>query len=145
LNPEQNCNSASASDRLWNGFPVDDDPADVQSIDFLTMLFLDPGILQHGQVEISRAATPIPAHVLNILGDMTEIRATASKFFEHIHLYLPFVSKKRFYELYLRPSFYSRPDLVLPFPFYQAHDDIPSHKSPESSNPPISCREALLH
>jgi hypothetical protein len=113
--PEQNRNSASASDRLWYGFPVDYDRADVQSIDFPTMLFLDPGILQHGQVEISRAATPVPEHVLNLLGDMTEIRATASKFFEHIHFYLSFVSKKRFYELYLRPSFHSRPDLVLLF------------------------------
>jgi hypothetical protein len=115
LSPEQNRNSASASDRLWYGFPIDDDRADAQSIDFPTMLFLDPGILQHGQVEISRALAPVPAHVLNLLGDMTEIRVTASKFFEHIHLYLPFVSKKRFYELYLRPSFRSRPDLVLLF------------------------------
>jgi hypothetical protein len=75
LTPEQNRNSASVSDRLWYDFRVDDDRADVQPIDFPTMLFLDPGILQHGQVEISRAATPVPAHVLNFLGDMTEIRS----------------------------------------------------------------------
>jgi hypothetical protein len=46
---------------------------------------------------------------------MNEIRVTASKFFEHIHLYLPFVSKKRVYELCLRPSFHPRPDVVLIF------------------------------
>jgi hypothetical protein len=69
LTPQQNRNSAPASDRLWYGFPVDDDQADVQSIDFPAMLFLDPGILQYAQIEIP---TPVPAHVLYLLGDTNE-------------------------------------------------------------------------
>lgn len=113
LRPEQNRNPASASERLRYNLDVDDNPADIQSIDFPTMLFLDPGILQHGQVEIPRTATHVPAHILNLLGDMNDIRITASKFFDHIHLWMPFVSKKRFYELYLRPSFHAQPDVVL--------------------------------
>ncbi|KIM97046.1 hypothetical protein OIDMADRAFT_44475 [Oidiodendron maius Zn] len=111
--PEQNCNPVSPSDRLRYGLPVNDEQAEVQSIDFPTMLFLDPIILQHGQVEISQVATPVPTHILHLLGDVNEIRITASKFFEHIHSWMPFISKKRFHEFYLRPSFQSRPDAAL--------------------------------
>lgn len=113
LKPEQNRNSASASGRLWYELPNNDARTDVQSIDFPTMLFLDPSILQHGQVEIPQAPNYVPAQILHLLGDETEIRATASKFFEHIHLWMPFISKKRFFELYLQSSFQSRPDVVL--------------------------------
>lgn len=115
LRPEQRCNSPSAlsSDRLGYKIPIIDDQASVQSIDFPTILFLDPAILQHGQVETTPAATPIPAYILHLLGDIDEIRITASKFFEHIHLWMPFVSKKRFYEIYLQSSFQSQPDIVL--------------------------------
>lgn len=76
-------------------------------------MFLDPSILQNGHVEIPRTAAPVPAYILNLLGDINEIRATATKYFEHIHSWMPFVSKKRFYELYFRPSFQSRPDIAL--------------------------------
>ena len=115
MRPQQDRNSRSTStyDRLWYDRAADDDCADVQPIDFPTILFLDPGTLQHGQVEISRAVTPVPAHILQLLGDMDNVRATASKFFEHIHLWMPFISKKRFYDLYLGPSFRSQPDAVL--------------------------------
>ncbi len=77
------------------------------------MLFLDPSTLQHGQVEISRASLPVMGHILDLLGNMNDIHATASKFFGHIHLWMPFVSKKRFYEIYLRSSFQFRPDVVV--------------------------------
>ena len=77
------------------------------------MLFLDPGILQQGQVEVCQAASPIPEHIVELLGDLDAIRATASKYFETIHPWMPFISKKRFYDLYLRSSPLSRPDIVL--------------------------------
>lgn len=77
------------------------------------MLFLDPSILQHGQVELCRAASPVAGHILHLLGDVDDVRATASKFFEHIHLWMPFISKKRFYDLYLPSPFQSQPDVVL--------------------------------
>lgn len=109
----RNSVSASASDRSWYGFHSNDDRAAVQSLDFPTMLFLDPGILQHGQVEVCRAASPVAEHILHLLGDVDDVRATASKFFEHIHLWMPFISKKRFYDLYLLSPFQSRPDVVL--------------------------------
>ena len=105
--------SASASDRSWYGFHTDDNRADVQSLDFPTILFLDPGILQQGQVEVCQAASPVAEQILHLLGDADDVRATASNFFEHIHSWMPFISKKRFYDLYLPSSFQSRSDVVL--------------------------------
>ena len=77
------------------------------------MLFLDPGILQHGQVEVCQPASPVAEHVLHLLGDLDDVRATASSYFDHIHSWMPFVSKKRFYDLYLPSPFQSRSDIVL--------------------------------
>lgn len=71
------------ADPLWNVSPVNDGQADVQPIDYPTILFLDPGLLQHGQVEISQITTTVPAHVLHLLGDLDEIRGTAATFFEY--------------------------------------------------------------
>ena len=79
------------------------------------MLFLDPGLLQHGQVETQtvRAAPSIPPYIRHLLGDLDDIRLIAERFFGHIHRWLPFISKKRFYDLYLQPSFHTQPDVVL--------------------------------
>jgi len=77
------------------------------------MLFLDPGILQHGQLEVCQAASPVAEHILHLLGDVDDVRATACKFFELIYSWMPFISKKRFYDLYLPSPFQSRSDIVL--------------------------------
>ena len=106
--------SASVSDRSWYGLHSDD-RANVQYLDFPTILFLDPSILQQGQVEGYQAASPVAEHILSLLGDVDNIRATASNFFEHIHSWMPFISKKRFYDLYLPSPFQSRSDVVLLF------------------------------
>jgi hypothetical protein len=76
-------------------------------------LFLDPALLQHGVVETSPTAGTVPHYILQLLGDLDEIQHTATRFFEHTHQWMPFISKKRFYDLYLQPSFQSRPDVVL--------------------------------
>ncbi|PYH95710.1 hypothetical protein BO71DRAFT_283287, partial [Aspergillus ellipticus CBS 707.79] len=81
--------------------------------DYPTILFLDPSLLQHGQIETTRAALSIPPHIQNLLGDFDEIHLTADRFFNHIHQWMPFISKKRFYDLHLRPSYHSQPDVVL--------------------------------
>ncbi|KFZ05697.1 hypothetical protein V501_08118 [Pseudogymnoascus sp. VKM F-4519 (FW-2642)] len=116
--------------------PVNDDEADVQPIDFPTILFLDPGLLQHGQVEISQITTPVPPHILHLLGDLDEIRRTAATFFGCIHLWMPFVSKKRFYELYLRPSFKFRPDVALLLLTFKLITTLPP-KRPRNPRSPL--------
>ena len=77
------------------------------------MLFLDPAILQHGQVEVCQAASPVAEHILHLLGDMDDVRSFTCKYFNHIHSWMPFISKKRFHDLHLPSPFQSRPDIVL--------------------------------
>ncbi|CAI7637608.1 unnamed protein product [Penicillium discolor] len=113
--PEPLSHSATASspERGWCPSTLDE-LADIQTIDFSTILFLDPALLQHSLLEISpTTGTTVPQDILQLLGDLDEIQLTATRFFKHIHQWLPFISKKRFYDLYLQPSFRSRPDVVL--------------------------------
>lgn len=101
------------SSPLQYPIPNGDSREELQHLDFPTLLFLDPEILQHGPVEIPRAAILVPAHILQIIGDIADIRVVASQFFETIHTWIPFISKKRFYDHHLSTSFHSRVDLVL--------------------------------
>ncbi|KAH8423648.1 fungal specific transcription factor domain-containing protein [Aspergillus melleus] len=105
--------SAAASDPEWFSSPGQHNRPDTQSIDFPTLVFLDPGHLRHGQVEIERTAPPVPTHILRLLGDMDEIRDIAARFFEHIHRWMPFISKKQFYKLHLQPTFSSQANVAL--------------------------------
>ena len=113
--PTSRSATASVPEQPWFSSPPNDDQPNVRSIDFPAILFLDPGLLQHGLVETIRPAPPAPPHILHILGDLDEIHVTAERFFEHIHRWMPFVSKKRFYDLHLQPSFHARSDVVLLF------------------------------
>ncbi|KAL6233543.1 hypothetical protein BDW75DRAFT_231903 [Aspergillus navahoensis] len=114
--PEASTHSTTASDPERGRYlsPLDDEQQrDVRTIDFPTILFLDPGLLQHGQVDTAPITVSVPPHILHLLGDLDEIRSTAGRFFEHIHQWMPFISKKRFYDMYLQPAFHTRPDVVL--------------------------------
>ncbi|OQD93160.1 hypothetical protein PENSOL_c034G00713 [Penicillium solitum] len=113
--PEPLSHSATAlsPERGWYPSPLDEQ-ADIQTIDFPTILFLDPALLQHSLLETSpTTGTTVPQDILELLGDLDGIQLTATRFFKHIHQWMPFISKKRFYDLYLQPSFRSRPDVAL--------------------------------
>ena len=127
--------SASLSDRSWYGLHSED-RVNVQYLDFPTILFLDPSILQQGQVEVCQAASPVAEHILHLLGDVDDIRATASNFFEHIHSWMPFISKKRFYDLYLPSPFQSRADVVLLFLSLKLITTLPP-TSPQNPRTPL--------
>lgn len=92
---------------------MDQERLHAQAVDLPTILFLDPDLLLLGQVETLHTVQAIPQIVLQFLGGLDEIRLTADKFFGHIHQWMPFISKKRFYDLYMQPSFHSRPDVAL--------------------------------
>jgi hypothetical protein len=104
---------ASESDRVSYIHCVDEEQPDIQSIDYPTVLFLDPTILQHGQLDMSRAALPVPASILHLLGNKDEMHMFASSYFENIHTWMSFISKKRFYGSHLRTAFQTQPDIVL--------------------------------
>jgi hypothetical protein len=106
--------TASDPERGWYPSLLDEEQQrDVRTIDFPTILFLDPGLPQHGQVNTAHSTVSVPPYILHLLGDLDEIRFTASWFFKHIHQWMPFLSKKRFYDMYLQPAFHSRPDVIL--------------------------------
>jgi hypothetical protein len=87
----------------------------MQYIDSSTMLFLDSRMLQHGQVEISHATIPIPAHIVHLVGDIAHVRNFASHYFNTIHVWMPIISKKRFYDHHLHPLSQPLADLALLF------------------------------
>lgn len=104
---------ASTAETQWHSSLLDQAQPQPQVIDLATILFLDPDLLRLGQVETLHAIPAIPQHVLQLLGSLDEIRLTADKFFGHIHQWMPFISKKRFYDLYIQPPFHSRLDVAL--------------------------------
>lgn len=104
---------ASTAEREWHSSLLDQEWPQSQAIDLATILFLDPDLLRLGQIQTLHNIPVIPQHVLQLLGSLDEIRLNTDKFFGHIHQWMPFISKKRFYELYMQPSFHSRPDVAL--------------------------------
>ncbi|TGO70231.1 hypothetical protein BOTNAR_0002g00150 [Botryotinia narcissicola] len=119
--PEQTCDyvhtSTLTSTQPWNNIqiPMNYDRFDTQSINFSAMLFLDPYILQQGQIDIPQPGTCIPAHIFHLLGDITSIHTCATEFFSQDHTWMSFVSKPRFYS-YLLPSqttIPNRPETIL--------------------------------
>nr|POE51647.1 hypothetical protein CFP56_25854 [Quercus suber] len=101
------------SDRWRHSPRYTEDHGPVQTIDLPTMLFLDPNIISHGQVETVQVPIAIPDHILPFVGDFGDIVATATKSFEHIDPWMSFISRKRFFDLHLTSSFRNRPDVVL--------------------------------
>lgn len=134
---------SSQTDQLWDDISiVNESHNNSRIIDFPTMLFLDPGILQQSQIEIFQTSFRIPEQVLHLLGDMDEIRNIASKFFTHVHLWMPFISKKRFYDLYLPSYSQYRPDLTLLFLSLNLITSSPPH---DPQNPQTPLYRAVKH
>jgi hypothetical protein len=76
---------------------------------------MDPSILQHGQIERPRVTYPVPTYVMQFVGDMAEVITTASTYFETVHVWMPIISKKRFYDHHLQLLFHCQPDFTLLF------------------------------
>ncbi|KAK2594640.1 hypothetical protein QQS21_007616 [Conoideocrella luteorostrata] len=129
--------------REWYATPPEEEQSEVQIVvDFPTIMFLDPGLLHHGQIDTPAPGLTIPRHVLHQLGNLDEMRHTAGRFFGHVHNWMPFISKKRFYDLYLQPSFHGRPDVVL---LLLAIKLITTFPLPGSGSPRTSLYHAIKH
>lgn len=76
---------------------------------------MDPAILQHGQVEYLRTAYHVPAHILQLLGDVSDVAAIASVYFTSVHAWMPIISKKRCYDHHIQPAFHLHADITLLF------------------------------
>ncbi|KAK6595323.1 fungal specific transcription factor domain-containing protein [Botrytis cinerea] len=119
--PEQTHNfistSTLTSTQLWHNIqiPVNYDHVDTQSINFSAMMFLDPYVLQQGQIDIPQPGNSIPAHILHLLGDIDSIHSYATEFFSHDHTLMSFISKPRFYSYHLHSQscIPNRPETIL--------------------------------
>ncbi|KAM3152974.1 hypothetical protein ABEW05_006642 [Botrytis cinerea] len=78
-------------------------------------MFLDPYVLQQGQIDIPQPGNSIPAHILHLLGDIDSIHSYATEFFSHDHTLMSFISKPRFYSYHLHSQscIPNRPETIL--------------------------------
>ena len=80
---------------------------------FPGVFFLDHEVFQQSLVEIPNPSVPLSRQVLNLLGDDYQIRNAAWQFFDSLHPFVPFISKKLFYERHLNPLARPRTDTSL--------------------------------
>ncbi|KAE9378483.1 putative fungal-specific transcription factor [Stipitochalara longipes BDJ] len=85
----------------------------IQTPRFPAVFFLDSGLFQKAQIDIPRSEAPIPRYVLDLIGDSSQWRSIAAKFFETVHTFMPIVSKVKFYKKLLNPLATLRSDAAL--------------------------------
>jgi hypothetical protein len=99
--------SSSSDGFLPNGTPAIETPK------FPAVFFLDSDLFQQAQIDISRVEAPIPRYILDLIGDFSQWRSIATKFFETVHTFMPIVSKPRLYGRLLNPLAPRRSDVAL--------------------------------
>ncbi|KAE8454371.1 hypothetical protein EG329_005296 [Mollisiaceae sp. DMI_Dod_QoI] len=80
---------------------------------FPAVFFLDANVFRKAQIDIPRIEAPIPRYVLDLIGEISEQRAIAAKFFETVHSFMPIVAKTRLYGKLLNPLAPRRNDVAL--------------------------------
>jgi hypothetical protein len=111
---------APAPDQRWDDAIADTTPA--ESIDYPTLLFMDPALLQHGRYDASSPSVKIPTHVQDLIGNADQVRLTSEIYFARTHPWMPFVSKKRFYDIYMHQALSASPGLA--FPSTETHNNV---------------------
>jgi Fungal specific transcription factor domain len=95
-----------------NSEPIDEYSSNRKN-QFPSVFFLDHSVYESGWVRLPIPTTPIPSHIQSLIGDSTQVRDTATIFFNSVHNYLPVVSKKLFYERLINPLQELRADVAL--------------------------------
>ena len=113
----QGSNSHAVSG-YWSGLrtaeSVTDPELRSQECDFPAVFFLDSDVFQRGRIEIPRPSNvPIPSPIMEFIGNIDDIRSVAVQYFQTIHTWMPFISKKRLYEHLLNPLSRPRADHFL--------------------------------
>ncbi len=80
---------------------------------------------------IPNPAIEIPKHIVRLVGDHTEVRATAVQFFDTVHSYMPVISKKLFFDRLLNPLGTPRADVALLCLCMKLMTALPSHSERE--------------
>lgn len=87
----------------------------------------------------------VPPYVASELGDTAAIRSIAQLYFDTVHLWMPIVSRQRFFEHVQRGLTETRTDFALLCLSMKLITTIPSTDSPDEHNPNYLSAKLLLH
>ena len=100
--------------------PSSDISRDVNQLDglsqktcFPSVYFLDRDVFRQSLVEIPNPSLPLSLQLNIFLGNDSEIRHIASRFFDRIHPFMPIISKQLFYTRHLNPLAPPKSDVLL--------------------------------
>jgi hypothetical protein len=79
----------------------------------LTAYFLDRTFYTSAQLKLPNVRVPLIQDLMMALGDKTAIHVTAKEYFDTIHIWLPIISKRRFYQHLMNPLSDNTSDFVL--------------------------------
>lgn len=82
----------------------------IQPEHFPPVFFLDSHVFQHNHLEIPKISIPLPPYASDFIGDAWTV---GDKFFTQIHKWMPFISKKWYYEKLLNPLSQPRADVTI--------------------------------
>ena len=77
---------------------------------FPPVFFLDAQVFQRNHLEIPKLSIPLHVYASDFIGDAW---AVGDKFFDTVHKWMPFISKKRFFENLLNPLSQPRADVTI--------------------------------
>lgn len=86
-----------------------------QKSEFPATYFLDAELFDQCRLSLPAQNFEIPPEAWSLIGDTSDIRATATDYFDTVHSYLPIISKRLFYQHLLNPLSTPGPDAVLLF------------------------------
>jgi Fungal specific transcription factor domain len=119
-----------------DGFP--------QKISFPSVYFLDHDVFQQTLVEIPNPAFPLPLQLTALLENDSEVHHIASRFFDHIHLFMPIISKRQFYERHLSPLVAPKPDVLLLCLCMKIFAWVPSRNANDPQTPDYLSAKKLI-
>ncbi|KAH8811225.1 hypothetical protein F5884DRAFT_854586 [Xylogone sp. PMI_703] len=79
--------------------------------EFPAVLFSSPEVFRRAHIEIPRLEMTVPNDIMELVGDVSGIRAITDKYFTLVHPWWPIICKRRFYQLLLNPFSQRRPEL----------------------------------
>jgi hypothetical protein len=82
-------------------------------INFATLLFMDPALLRHHRFDTPQNPVLVPSTILQLIGDLDTVHAMCARFFNTIHSWMPIISRKRFYDTCLTPTYHTHPEICL--------------------------------
>lgn len=85
----------------------------VEGFKFPATYFLDPKVFWKNHNAVPTAILPVRSSIAELIGDVAAQRDVAVEYFDTIHIWMPFISKKRFLHWILSPLAQPRADVAL--------------------------------